>query len=129
MQGAYRHFRIGKATFLQLFRSKLGLKQFYLCWVPHALSISQKSERVSYSKLLLMALMEQEAGGFQPIIPGDELWFLPYHPRDSVWAASPDELPQRVTPTIDTEKCLVSILWSVSRIHNLRSSLMLLCPV
>jgi hypothetical protein len=43
--------------------------------VPHALSINQANERVSYSKLLLTALMEQKASGFQRIITVDESWF------------------------------------------------------
>jgi hypothetical protein len=67
-----RHFRIGKATYLRIFHDKLGLKKFRLRRVPHALSINQKSERVSYSKFLLRALMEQKASGFQRIITGDE---------------------------------------------------------
>jgi hypothetical protein len=40
--------------------------------VPHALLINQKSERVSYFKLLLTALMEQKTNDFQQIITGDE---------------------------------------------------------
>jgi histone-lysine N-methyltransferase SETMAR len=87
--------------------------------VPHALSINQKSENVSYSKLLLVALMEQKVSLFQRIITGDEWWFFLGHPSDSVWAASRDELPQRIKQKIDTEKCLVSILWSVKGIHTL----------
>jgi hypothetical protein len=49
--------------------------KFHLRWVPYALSINQKSERVSYSKLLLMVLMEQKASGFQRIITVDESRF------------------------------------------------------
>jgi hypothetical protein len=65
--------------------------------------MNQKGETVSYSKLLLMALMEQKANVFQKIITGDESRFFHYYPRDSVWAASPDELPQRIKQKIDTE--------------------------
>jgi hypothetical protein len=66
------HFRIGKSTCLPILHDKLGLKNFHLRQVPYAPLISQKSERVSYSKLLLLALMEQEANSFQRIITGDE---------------------------------------------------------
>jgi hypothetical protein len=72
---------------------KLSLKTFHLRWVPHALSITQKSERMFHSKVLLMALMEQKASGFQRIVTGDELGSFVDYPRDSVWAASRDELP------------------------------------
>jgi hypothetical protein len=62
--------------------------------------------------------MKQKASGFQRIITGDEPWFFFDRPNDSISAASRDELPQRTKQKIDTEKCLVSILWSVSRIHS-----------
>jgi hypothetical protein len=78
-------------------------EKFHLRWVSHALPISQKSERMVYSKLLLTALMEQKASGFQRIITGDEPWFFLYYPRDSVWAASHDELPQRIKQGIERE--------------------------
>jgi hypothetical protein len=59
-----RHLRIGKATCLRIIPNKLGLKNFHIRWVPHALSISQKNERVSYSKLLVTALPEHKTTGF-----------------------------------------------------------------
>jgi hypothetical protein len=62
--------------------------------------------KVSYSKLLLRALMKQKANGFQRIITGDESWFFLDYLRDSVWEASRDQLPQNVMQ----EKCLISIL-------------------
>jgi hypothetical protein len=60
-----------------------------------------------------------ESERFQRIITRDESWFFFYYPRDSVWAASPDEPPQRIKHKIDAEKCLVSVLWSVDGIHSL----------
>jgi hypothetical protein len=113
------HFRIGKATSLRILQGKLGLKTFHLRWVPHARSMDQKSERVSYSKLTLTALTEQKARGFQRIIAGNELSVFLCNFRNSVRAASHDELAQRIKHKIYTEKCLVSILWWVNRIHSL----------
>jgi hypothetical protein len=78
------------------------LEKFHFHWVPHALSVDQKTKRVLYSKLLLMALMEQKAGGLQRIITKDERWFLLYYPPDSIWVASRDELPQWIKQKIDT---------------------------
>jgi hypothetical protein len=88
-------------------------------WVPHAISINHKSKRVSYSKLLLTALMEHKANGFQRIITGDGVWFFLDYPYGSVWAAPHEELSQRIRQKIDGEKCLVSILWSVNGIRSL----------
>jgi hypothetical protein len=68
----YRHFRIRKTACLRTLHDKLGFKKLYLHWVPHALLINQKSERVSYSRLLLTELTEQKASRFQLIITGDE---------------------------------------------------------
>jgi hypothetical protein len=113
------HFRIGKAACFRILHDKLDLKKFPLRWVRHALSIDQKNERMSYSKPLLTALMEQKANGFRRIITGDESWFLFHDPRDSIWAVSRDELLQRITRNSDAEKCLVSILCSVNKIHSL----------
>jgi hypothetical protein len=66
-----------------------------------------------------MSLTKQKASGFQRIITEDESRFFLYHPRVSVWAASRDELLQRIKQITDTEKCLVSIFWLVNRIHIL----------
>jgi hypothetical protein len=74
---------------------------------------------VSRSKLLLIALVEEKASGCQRIITRDESWFFLYYPRDLVWAVLGDELPQHSKQKIDTEKCLVSILWLVSGIYGL----------
>jgi hypothetical protein len=63
--------------------------------------------------------MEQKASRFHRIITGDELCFFFSCPCNSVWAASRDELPQRIKQKIDTGKCLVMILWSVNGIRSL----------
>jgi transposase len=114
-----RHFRVGKATCLRILHDTLGLKKFHLRWVPHALSSNQKSERVSCPRLLLAAVEQNEATRFQDVITGDESWFFLYYPRDSMWAPSRDDLPDRIKQKIDTEKCLISVLWSVRGIHSL----------
>jgi hypothetical protein len=62
---------------------------------------------------------KQKASGFQRIITGAESGFFFYYPCGSVWARSHDEFPQRIKQKIHTEKCLVSILWSVNGIHSL----------
>jgi hypothetical protein len=65
-----RHFRIGKVADPS---GQVWLKNHILARA-HSLSINRTSERVSYSKLLLTALIEQKANGLDRIIsPG---WFM-----------------------------------------------------
>jgi hypothetical protein len=45
-------------------------------------AVNQKSGRVSYSKLLLRALIQQKASDFRRIVTGDESWFFFDYPRD-----------------------------------------------
>jgi hypothetical protein len=47
---------------------------------------------MSYSKVILTALLEQKASGFQRIVIGDEAWCFLDFPFESIWAASRDEL-------------------------------------
>jgi hypothetical protein len=78
-----------------------SLEKPHLYWASNAFSTNQNSERVSYSKLILKAVMEQKASGFQRIITGDELWFFFYYLCDSVLATSRDERPQRIKQKIN----------------------------
>jgi hypothetical protein len=76
-------------------------QQPWLKKIPFSMSaecpINQLEERkLSYSKLLLTGLMEQEASSFQRMITGGDLWFFFSYRCDSVWVASRDELPQRI---------------------------------
>jgi hypothetical protein len=54
----YRHFRIAKTTCLRIVADELGLQKFHLRWVTHLPPSNQKSERVTYSNLLLEVLEE-----------------------------------------------------------------------
>jgi hypothetical protein len=49
----------------------VNLKNVHLGWVPRALSVTQKSERVSNSKLLLTAPMEHKPADFESVITDD----------------------------------------------------------
>jgi hypothetical protein len=57
--------------------------------------------------------------GLQRIITENEPWFFLYHPCDSDWGTSRDEFSQRVRHKINTQNCLVSILWSVNGVQSL----------
>jgi hypothetical protein len=74
---------------------------------------------VSTSSPVLVALEEAQSTGFARPITGDDSWFHLVYPHESAWAASRDQLPENVSQTIDTQKCLISVLWSIHGIHSL----------
>jgi hypothetical protein len=95
---------------------------------------------VSYSKVILTALMEQKASGFQRIITGNEPWFVFYYLGDSVWAAARTELPQHIKQKLTGRTAwfrsfgwlaeFTAFLMCQKGQHvTQRSSLMLLSPV
>jgi histone-lysine N-methyltransferase SETMAR len=95
------------------------LEKIHLRWVSHILSSNQKTVRMSDSRLILRALEERQGANCKRIITGDKFWFFLYYPRDFTWPASRNDLPEKIRQKIDTEKCLISILWSVYGIHSL----------
>jgi hypothetical protein len=114
-----RHFRIAKTPCLRILHDNLGMKKFNLRWVRHALNSSQKAERVTLSHEILAVFESDRRTRFQNVITGDEFWFFLSYPRDSIWAQSRDEVPERISQKIDSEKSLISVLWSVNGMHSL----------
>jgi hypothetical protein len=47
---------------------------------------------------------------FEYVRTGDESWFYSYNPPDAAWAASRDEVSERIKGKIDIAKCLNSVL-------------------
>jgi hypothetical protein len=92
-----RHFRIAKTTCLRILHNNLGMKKFNLHCVSHALNSSQTVERVTFSHEILAVLESDHRNRFQNFITGDESWFFLYYPRDSIWAQSRDEVPERIS--------------------------------
>jgi hypothetical protein len=113
------HFRIAKATCLRILHDVLHLKKFNLRWVPHSLSADQKAERVSVSREMLTILESEKCHDFDTILTGDESWFYFEYPYPAAWAEARDLVPTRTQQKIDTEKCLISVIWSVNGIHSL----------
>jgi hypothetical protein len=67
----------------------------------------------------LEVLEEAELNLFEHVITGDESWFFLDYQRDSLRAESRDAVPERSKQKIDTEKCLIFVLWCVTGIHTL----------
>jgi hypothetical protein len=82
----------------------------YLRFMPNARLVSQKSKRLSYAKLPLMALMEHKPASSERVLTGDQSWFILSNSRDSAWTSTRDDFGHRIKPTMGTEKYLVSIV-------------------
>jgi hypothetical protein len=119
MHGLCRHFRTANGTCLQILHDTLGMEKFHFCWVPHAPNTNQKAERVTLSRGIFSVLQGVRSTGFHSVIAGDKLWFFPCYPSDLTSALSRDEVQEIVSQKIDTEKCLISLLWSANGIHSL----------
>jgi hypothetical protein len=95
-------------TCLRILHNKLGLKEFHLLLVLDALSVNQKSERISHSKPFLTEATEHNPADFEPAIVAHESGFFLSYPRDSVGAMSRDTISHRIKQKNDTEKHLIS---------------------
>jgi hypothetical protein len=78
-----QQFRIAKGICLRILHERLGIKNFLLRWVSHALDTNQKAERVTLSHGILSVLQSVRSTGFQSVIIGGESRFFLYYPHDS----------------------------------------------
>jgi hypothetical protein len=113
------HFRIANTTCLRILHEVLHLQKFNLRWVPHSLSDDQKAGRVSISGEMLRILESEERHNFDTILTGDESRFYFEHHYPAALSETRDLVPTRTEQTIDTENCLISVIWSVNGIHSL----------
>jgi hypothetical protein len=84
------------------------------------LSAKQPTHRKSGNFALTLEIAEMdEDNDFRDVLTWDDSWFYQECPDESPWAASQGEVPERIKHKNDTETCLISVIWSVNRIHNL----------
>jgi hypothetical protein len=114
-----RHFRIATGACLRILHDWLGMTKDHLRWVSTVMDTNQKAERVSLPHGILSVLQSVRFTGFQRVISGDESCFFLYYLCGSIWASSRDKVPERFSQRNNTEKCLISLLWSVNGIHSL----------
>jgi hypothetical protein len=113
------HFSIAQGTCLRSLHETFGMKKFHLRWVPYALVMNRKAERVTFAHGIVSALQSIHSAGLQSLVTGYESWFFLDCLCDSIWASSRDETPKRASQKSDTEKCLISLLWSANGIYSL----------
>jgi hypothetical protein len=92
------------------FARRFGTAKFNLRWMPQSLDSAQKQNRITYPRALLEVLRREQQHNVDHVITGDESWFFLHYPNESVWAESRNEVLVRIKQTIDTEKCLISVL-------------------
>jgi hypothetical protein len=79
---------------------------------------NMKASRLAMSLQLLEILQHCQATDFVNFLTGDELWLFLEHPHYVFWAASRDEVLETPMTRIGTEKCMISIIWFISRIRS-----------
>ena len=94
--------------------SAIGLKYFYLRWVPHTLSDEQKQRRVEGAGVLLSCLEGFGSRGLATFFTADESWFKHDNPHDAMWSRTRDEAGTREAGTIVKEKTLIVVFWSMT---------------
>jgi len=102
---------VDASTVLRRLTQSLGFQSRLLKWVPHKLTDELKQKRVVMALDLLKQLEFEQKFDFARVITGDESWFyLDYTPRNR-WTCSGDEVGERVNRTVQSEKCMLTILW------------------
>lgn len=90
----------------------LGYKNYTLQWVPYFLTDELKEKRLKGANELKAALIEESKKDFQKLITGDQSWFfLTYEPRNK-WSLSAEEVPNRVSKAIHTQKVMITIMFT-----------------
>jgi histone-lysine N-methyltransferase SETMAR len=90
----------------------LGLRPRLLEWVPHFLTPNLKRKRVELAKELLDILRFEEHTGFHRILTGDESWLSLDYSSDHISACADDNVPQRVSRQIRSEKVMLAVFRS-----------------
>jgi histone-lysine N-methyltransferase SETMAR len=95
----------------------LGFVLKHLRWVPHELTADQKGQRVALSKQLLALLQRVSGSAEHRVVTLDESWFYLYSDHEAIWLQADQEPPERTRHTIQDEKVMVTIVWSVDGFH------------
>jgi hypothetical protein len=71
-----------------------------------------EQKRVEVSQALLNIWSSDEQTLFHRIITGDESWFYLDYSSDHIWSCAGDDIPERINHTIQSEKFMLTVLWS-----------------
>jgi hypothetical protein len=99
---------------------KLGLKKRHLRWFPHQLTRSMSASRVAISDQLLEILQHCQATDFVNFLTGPSRGFV-WSIMIMVWCLDRVQRwgTRNTNDKSETEKCMISIIWSISGIPSL----------
>ena len=109
--------RISTSTVWIHLTESIGMKYALSRWIPHFLSEKNKADRVNLSSELFSVLSNAKRNAWHGIVTGDETWLYYgyYHPGK--WIVDTEEHPISITRTIDCEKVMLTVIWSVEGFH------------
>jgi hypothetical protein len=88
----------------------LGFRVHHLLWVPHRLSLDQKTKRVALSRELLSTRDQEETRGWHNIITLDESWFYLCTDHELIWLAPGERTAHDSISKIDETRCRKGVL-------------------
>jgi hypothetical protein len=99
-------------TIKRILVSDLGMRKFVRRWIPRDLSEANRRERVLKANLLLEELRDDEGNEFASTMTGGGNCFFLRYESDSMFARTRDELIQRTSQKIGSEKVMVTIFFN-----------------
>lgn len=92
----------------------LGYRKLSTHWIPHVPTPEILRQRCQIAETMLTILLQAESTGFRYVYTGDESWFYLSTASDSMWVPPESAAPSAATPTIKSEKIMVTIFWSTA---------------
>jgi hypothetical protein len=90
----------------------LQVRPRLLKWVPPFLTCDLKRKHLELAKELLGTVLFEQRALLHETITGDEFWFYLDYSGDRIWTCANDDVPQRVSHQIQSEKVMLEMLWS-----------------
>jgi histone-lysine N-methyltransferase SETMAR len=88
------------------------LRPRFVKGLPHLQACDLKTKRVELAREFLETLRSEEHTLFDKIIPVDESWFYLDYSSGHIWTCASNDVPQRVSHQIRSEKLVLTMLWS-----------------
>jgi hypothetical protein len=86
---------ISDSTVIRHLPGSLGMKDFYLRWMPYELTSDLHCRRLEMRGRLLPISEARELDSFQMLVTGDESWWLSEYQHSTKWSVARDEVPTR----------------------------------
>jgi histone-lysine N-methyltransferase SETMAR len=108
---------VSYSTVIRHLPSSLGMKDFYLRWMPYELTSDLHCRRLEMRGRLLPMLEVRELDLFRMLVTEDESWLLSEYQHSTKWSVARDEVPTRVSQTIGTKTVMLTLIWGIDGFH------------